>query len=94
MGLERSAPSHGDWSFAQWWAKAICKVKKEYKRGVNSVIILTAWILWKHRNGCVFDGTPPFKEAMRQFRDEYKLWCMAGAQKLQDLQLHGVGILG
>lgn len=28
-------------------------------KGTNSFIILGAWILWKHWNGCVFDGDAP-----------------------------------
>jgi hypothetical protein len=35
------------------------KVKREYKKGVNSLIILGAWIIWKHRNACVFEGLAP-----------------------------------
>jgi hypothetical protein len=29
------------------------------KKGLNLLIILGAWILWKHCNRCVFDGTAP-----------------------------------
>jgi hypothetical protein len=39
--------------FANWWAKAVRKVKKECKKEINSLIILTAWIIWKHHNACV-----------------------------------------
>jgi hypothetical protein len=57
--------------------------------------ILTAWLLWKHHNTYVFDRETPFvSEVLQQFRDEYKLWCLAGAKKLQALGLDGVGTLG
>ena len=66
----------------------IKKVKKEYTRGVNSLIILGAWMIWKHRNACVFEGVPPsVNSIMRDIKDEHSLWCLAGAKKLQVLGL-------
>jgi hypothetical protein len=65
-------------------------VKKKYKKGVNSLIILGAWVLWKHRNGCVFDGVAPSViTIMRILKEEHTLWCLAGARKLQGLGLIG-----
>ncbi|GJN26425.1 hypothetical protein PR202_gb14353 [Eleusine coracana subsp. coracana] len=70
------------------------KVKKEHKRGVNSLIILGAWVIWKHRNACVFYGAAPSViMLMREFKDEHSLWCTAGARKLLALGL-GEGNLG
>jgi hypothetical protein len=46
-------------SFANWWAKTICKVKKESRKRVSSLIILTSWLIWRHRNACVLDGIVP-----------------------------------
>ncbi|TVU34045.1 hypothetical protein EJB05_15869, partial [Eragrostis curvula] len=95
LGLERVVPKRREKSFADWWSRAICKVKKEDRKGVNSLIILTAWLLWKRRIACMFDGaSTSVPEILRQFRDEYKLWCMAGARKLQALRLDGVGVSG
>ena len=63
-------------------------MKKEYTRGVNSLIILGAWMIWKHRNACVFEGVPPsVNSIMRDIKDEHSLWCLAIAKKLQDLGL-------
>jgi hypothetical protein len=66
------------------------KVKKEHKRGVNSLIILGAWMIWKHRNACVFEGVAPsVNSIMRDLKDEHNLWCLAGAKKLQGLDRPG-----
>ncbi|GJM86848.1 hypothetical protein PR202_ga02746 [Eleusine coracana subsp. coracana] len=29
------------------------------KKGFNSLVALGAWIIWTHRNACVFDGAAP-----------------------------------
>ncbi|GJN31823.1 hypothetical protein PR202_gb20270 [Eleusine coracana subsp. coracana] len=63
------------------------------KKGVNSLIILTAWSIWKHRNTCVFYGAAPSVSAiMQEIKDEHGLWCMVEAKKLEGLGLAG-GIL-
>ena len=64
------------------------RVKKEHKKGVNTLIILGAWIIWKHRNACVFEGVSPLVNTILcELKDEHDLWCMAGAKKLQGLGL-------
>ncbi|GJN00252.1 hypothetical protein PR202_ga17669 [Eleusine coracana subsp. coracana] len=68
---------------------------KERKKGMNYVIILGAWILWKHRNPCVFDNvSPSITAALRMFKDEHHLWCLAGARRMQALGLESAGVLG
>jgi hypothetical protein len=51
------------------------------KKGLNSMIVLGAWILWKHRNSCVFDGdAPSMVTALSQAHEERTAWKMAGAR--------------
>jgi hypothetical protein len=51
------------------------------KKGVNSLIILGAWTLWKHRNCCVFYGIAPnIVAAVSQADEERKMWELAGAR--------------
>jgi hypothetical protein len=91
LEIRGATPCSNEQSFTQWWAKTAHKVK-ECKKGVNSLVILTAWVIWKHHNACVFEGTAPsISEVLRQFREEYQLWCLAGAKNLHDLKLHRVG---
>ena len=44
-------------SFSVWWKKAERKLQKHLRKGFNSFCILGAWIIWKHRIACVFDGS-------------------------------------
>ena len=91
LNLGDCVPNQSERNFADWWRKVPKKVKKEFKKGVNSLIILGAWLIWKHRNACVFEGvTPSVISIMRDLRDEHSLWCLAGANKLQGLGLAGV----
>jgi hypothetical protein len=50
------APNHDAPGFSAWWSRAVRRVPKEKRKGLNSLIILVIWFLWKHRNACVFDG--------------------------------------
>jgi hypothetical protein len=91
LNLGDYAPGQQEYNFAEWWRRVLKKVKKEYKKGVNSLIILGAWMIWKHRNACVFESVAPSViSIMRQLKDEHSLWCLAGARKLQGLGLASV----
>jgi hypothetical protein len=91
LNLGEYVPEQQEQNFAHWWRKVLKMVKKKYKKGVNSLIILGAWVLWKHRNACVFDGVAPSViTIMRILKEEHTLWCLAGARKLQGLGLVGV----
>ncbi|WVZ64659.1 hypothetical protein U9M48_014153 [Paspalum notatum var. saurae] len=66
--------------------KASASLDKNLRKGFNSLVILVAWLLWKHRNACVFDGTPPqVQTVLSQVAAEGHLWCLAGAAGLQEL---------
>jgi hypothetical protein len=55
-------------------------------QGINSLIILGAWTIWNHRNGCVFDGAAPnLVGALIAAGKERCLWSMAGALGLSFL---------
>jgi hypothetical protein len=52
--------------------------------------MLGAWVIWKHRNACVFEGaSPSVNSILHELNDEHSLWCFAGAKKLQNLGLSG-----
>lgn len=37
--------------------KFIMGAPKKNRKGINVVIVLGAWLLWKHRKSVVFEGT-------------------------------------
>jgi hypothetical protein len=57
LNLTNLVLSHRTISFAEWWRKSSRKVQKQHRKGFNSLVILSAWILWKHGNSCVFHGS-------------------------------------
>jgi len=68
------------------------KVLEQHKKGFNSLVILGAWTLWKHRNSCVFYGAAPnLQSALLAFQDEAFLWQSAGAKGLAALNIGRLG---
>jgi hypothetical protein len=56
------------------------------KKGLNSLEILGAWIIWNHRNRCVFDGdSPNLTKALILAVEERRMWIIAGARGLSYL---------
>ncbi|GJN03866.1 hypothetical protein PR202_ga21355 [Eleusine coracana subsp. coracana] len=47
------------------------------------MVILVLWLLWKHRNACVFEGGRPcMLNLVWAFEDECHLRCLASARTL------------
>jgi len=80
INLSRLTPTSVN--FADWWKHAERRLPKQHRKGFNSLCILGAWILWKHRNACVFEGASVVVQA---FKEESHLWQFSGAKKLTAL---------
>jgi hypothetical protein len=81
VNLLELAPQPGETIFMGWWRKENEKALGPTKKGLNSLIILRAWTLWKHQNGCVFDGIAPnMAVAVSQADEERKIWELTGAR--------------
>ena len=87
VGLQRLSRQPTELSFHDWWEKASSSTADELTRqGINSLIILGAWTIWNHRNGCFFDGAAPnIAGALIAAGEECHLWSMAGARGLSFL---------
>jgi len=89
VGLQALSPQPTENSFLDWWERASNATSSLVRQGVNSLIILGAWILWNHRNRCVFDGAAPsVAGALVVAGEERRLWTTAGARGLSLLSAH------
>jgi hypothetical protein len=69
-----------------WWKEASSSVSGLVRKGLNSLITLGAYIIWNHRNRCVFDNwIPNVSLAIRMALEERWMWEMAGAKGLSYL---------
>ncbi|WVZ85537.1 hypothetical protein U9M48_032454 [Paspalum notatum var. saurae] len=88
LGLLTMAPQPGCTRFSNWWCHSIKRIEKNLRKGLNSLIILVAWEIWKHRNACVFEGAAPcVQQVRRAVVEEGSVWCLARASALQELLL-------
>ena len=55
-GLQDFSPLPDDKVLHVWWMHILDLFPNNYKRGLNSLIILVAWSVWKRRNDVVFNG--------------------------------------
>jgi hypothetical protein len=84
--LQEIAPQLEVRSFMDWWRKIDEESLRSVQKGLNSLVILGAWILWKHRNRCVFDGiSPSLAAALSQAEEEKKTWELVGAKGISFL---------
>lgn len=61
-------------------------VSKETKKGMESLIILVVWQIWKYWNGRVFNNaTPSTNVILDAVARENLLWCTAKARALHEL---------
>jgi nuclear pore complex protein Nup210 len=83
VGLSALAPQAADTSFEDWWIKVDKLVPKIFKKGINSLIVLGAWMIWKQRNNCASNrAMPNMQRILTHIEEEAHLWCLAGAREL------------
>lgn len=83
FGYPQLAPTPNDVVFADWWRRAHNRAGRQIRKGINSLIQLVAWSIWKVRNRCVFDGAQPNSQRLvQEIREEAATWVIAGARRL------------
>jgi hypothetical protein len=76
----------GDTNFYTRWETSCDRSPSPARKGLASLIILTAWCLWKHRNACIFDGEQPSIYWLCDIiRDEARMWAKADATGIQNI---------
>ena len=58
LRLPAPAPEH-DGSLMDWWLRAKEFTPPALRKALKSVALLVPWMIWKHRNACVFDHVNP-----------------------------------
>jgi hypothetical protein len=87
VGMVTLVPQPMDDSFEGWWHASSMRVQEQLRKGFNSMVVLGAWIIWKHRNRCVFNGLVPcVAAALLAAREEALLWTVARARGMSLLQ--------
>lgn len=90
FGLASLALQPTDQSFDEWWRKIDSTVTGDLRKGLNSLVILGAWSIWRHRNDCVFNGASPnVNMALTLAREEAYMWSLAGAKGISLLTVVG-----
>jgi hypothetical protein len=71
-------------SLSDWWIIARQNTPKPMHKGLATVTLLLPWMVWKHRNACVFEGErPSVSGTCDKIRAEASIWARAGALGLR-----------
>jgi hypothetical protein len=77
-------PPDGEDTLTDWWRSARRRTPKQMHKGLASTALLVPWMVWKHRNECIFDGIQPsFAALMTKIKNEATMWARAGALGLR-----------
>jgi hypothetical protein len=80
LRLSCRTPRDTDDSIFTWLVEAKQTTPKPLRKGLGSAALLLPWMIWKHRNDCVFEGArPSVHDLMSKVKEEASLWAKAGA---------------
>lgn len=72
-------PTAGD-SFAAWWQESFHSSPSSARKGTASLVMLTAWSIWKHRNAAIFyNATPNLASLLDLIKTDARCWVRVGA---------------
>ena len=55
LGWDTLAPDTESTFFVTWWSAVRKQISKDNHRCLDTLVILTSWLLWKERNDRTFD---------------------------------------
>jgi hypothetical protein len=83
-------PQPDDSVWDDWWEKVEAATTGDVRKGLNSIVILGAWSIWKHWNDCVFNGVVRnINTTLSLARDDAHWWCLAGVKGMSLLTARG-----
>jgi hypothetical protein len=86
LNLQDISLQPDDKSFLEWWRRSNLIIVGAARRGLNSIFSLGGWVLWKHRNRCVFDAAvPSLAVALTKVGEKRLMLEMAGARGFSSL---------
>jgi hypothetical protein len=53
VNMQGVSPQPEDASFFEWWTRSNATITGPTRKELDSVIMMGAWVLWKHRNRCL-----------------------------------------
>jgi hypothetical protein len=81
-----SGPPASEGDFVEWWSQAVRTAPRQLRKGTSSIIMLTAWWIWKHRNAAIFDNAQPsVPSLLNDIKTEAQQWASAGAQGVRQI---------
>jgi hypothetical protein len=66
-----------DANLERWWTEATKRVRKLDRKRFDSMVIITAWTLWKQRDARVFGNAREQKDPtqiLAAIKEEFHLW--------------------
>jgi hypothetical protein len=77
-------PPNNEPTLNDWWLTARQTTPKVMRKGLATATHLTAWMIWKQRNSCTFEGEQPsVRRLVDKIKAEATLWAKAGAAGLR-----------
>ncbi|KAJ1285043.1 hypothetical protein BS78_03G250600 [Paspalum vaginatum] len=62
-----------------WWSSTRKRVDKEHRPGLDGLVLLVFWMIWKEGNARAFNrGVASPHVVCSKLLDEAKLWSLAG----------------
>jgi hypothetical protein len=78
--MPQNPTTQRDDAFQSWWLRARALIHKTDRRQFDTLVLLTAWSLWKQRNARVFVNLGAYCSPVQladRIKEEFELWTAA-----------------